>query len=120
MRTNRFGAGLLGLVAAAGVMMAPISSVAQGSLEEQSKRRQANDEHFGNLVDCIRTRKRPNADIEEGHLSTLLCHYGNIAYRKGRKLFIDPKTEGFKDDSEANALVKRETYRRPWVVPESV
>ena len=48
--------------------------------------RQLNDRHFANFLDCVRTRKRPNADVEQVHLSTLLCHYGNIAYRVGRKL----------------------------------
>ncbi len=81
--------------------------------------RQADDLHIGNFVDCIRSRKRPNADIEQAHLSTLLCHYGNIAYRAGRKLVIDPATEGFVGDDEANALVER-TYREPYVVPEIV
>ena len=81
--------------------------------------RQANDEHVANFVDCIRTRKTPNADIEELHYSTLLCHYGNISYRLGRKLQIDPATEGFVSDDDANRLVRR-TYRKPWVVPESV
>ena len=60
-----------------------------------------------------------DADVEEGHLSTLLCHYGNIAYRTGRKLHIDPKTEGFVDDPEANSFVKR-TYREPYAIPETV
>ncbi len=79
--------------------------------------RQADDRHITNFLDCIRARKRPNADIEQVHLSTLLCHYGNISYRVGRKLFIDPSTEGFVDDAQANALVKR-TYRQPYAVPE--
>ena len=79
--------------------------------------RQADDRHITNFLDCIRSRKRPNADIEKVHLSTLLCHYGNIAYRVGRKLVIDPATEGFVGDPQANALVKR-TYREPYTVPE--
>ena len=37
------------------------------------------DNHYGNFVECIRSRQRPNADIEEGHLSAALCHLGNIA-----------------------------------------
>ena len=78
-----------------------------------------NHEHVGNFIDCIRSREMPRADIEKVHYSTLLCHYGNIAYRTGRRLHIDPKTEGFVDDDEANALVKR-SYRSPWVVPEEV
>ncbi len=79
----------------------------------------SNEAHQKNFIDCIRSREMPNGDIEKVHYSTLLCHYGNIAYRTGRVLHIDPKTEAFVDDAEANALVKR-TYRPPWVIPEKV
>ena len=79
----------------------------------------SNFKHSDNFIECIRTRNLPNADIEELHLSTLLCQYGNIAYRVGRRLHIDAQTEGFINDADANALVKRQ-YRDPWVVPESV
>lgn len=77
-------------------------------------------EHKENFVQSIRGEVKPNAEIEEGHRSTLLCHYGNISYRLGgQKLIVDPKTESFIDNPEANALLKRE-YRAPWVVPEEV
>lgn len=78
-----------------------------------------NTRHAANFVDCIRSRKRPNADIEDGHYSTLMAHYGNIAFRVGRRLAIDPATEGFVGDDEAGRYVRRD-YRAPWVVPESV
>lgn len=78
-----------------------------------------NTNHIANFIDCIRSRKEPNADIEKLHLSTLLCHYGNIAYRTGRRLHIDAASEGFVGDDGANALVKR-AYRAPWIVPEAV
>ena len=78
-----------------------------------------NTRHTANFIDCIRSRRKPNADIEDGHFSTLLAHYGNIAFRSGRRLQIDAATEGFIDDSEANALVRRD-YRPPWIMPESV
>lgn len=77
----------------------------------------SNTAHVANFIDCIRTRARPHADIEELHYSTILCHYGNIAYRVGRKIHVDAATEGILNDAEANALVRRE-YRTPWVVPE--
>lgn len=79
----------------------------------------ANTKHVANFLQSVRTRELPNADIEEGHYSTLLGHYGNIAYRVGRRLHIDPATEGFVGDDGANALVRR-AYREPWVVPEVV
>ena len=47
-----------------------------------------------NFLDCVRDGKRPNADIEEGHKSTRLCHLGNIAYRTGAgTLRFDAATE---------------------------
>ncbi len=74
----------------------------------------AGDEfHLANFLDCIRSGKRPNADIEEGHKSTLLCHLGNIAYRTGRVLSIDPQNGHIKNDAEAEALWRRE-YRTGW------
>ncbi|MBN1420228.1 MAG: Gfo/Idh/MocA family oxidoreductase [Planctomycetes bacterium] len=77
-------------------------------------------EHLENFLDCVKTRKRPNADIEEGHRSTLLCHLANISYRVGgRRLVFDGATESFPGDEEANRLLKR-TYREPWVIPDPV
>ena len=44
------------------------------------------ENHFGNFVKAVRSRKAGdlNADILEGHQSTALCHAGNISYRLGR------------------------------------
>ena len=87
--------------------------------EHLGKFSESNTDHIGNFIDCIHSRALPNADIEQIHLSTAWCHYGNIAYRLGRKLHIDAKTEGFVNDDEANSYVKRQ-YRAPWTVPEQV
>jgi predicted dehydrogenase len=45
-------------------------------------------DHFGNFVSAVRSRKHEdlNADIEVGHLSSALCHLGNISYRMGDML----------------------------------
>lgn len=75
--------------------------------------------HFRNFLDCIRENKRPNADIEEGHKSTRLCHLGNIAQRVGRRLTFDAATETLHGDASANQLLGR-TYRAPFVVPDKV
>jgi predicted dehydrogenase len=69
--------------------------------------------HFQNFIDCIHSGSRPNADIEEGHRSTLLCHLGNIAWRVGRTINLDPATHRIIDDKEADALWTRE-YRKGW------
>ncbi len=78
-------------------------------------------DHYANFVQAVRARDRKilNADIEEGHLSSAYCHLGNIAYRLGRKLHVNPTTETFVNDSEADAYLTR-PYRKPFVVPEKV
>lgn len=49
--------------------------------------------HAGNLVDVIRGRAKVLASpIREGHISTTLCHLGNIAYRTGSVLSLDEST----------------------------
>lgn len=84
-----------------------------GALPEES--------HYANFAEAVRTRKRESlhAEIRETHISTALCHLGNIAFRLGRELRFDPATERFVDDAEADRHLRRE-YRPPFVVPESV
>lgn len=44
-----------------------------------------NQNHFANFIQAVRQRDRSllTADIEEAHLSSSLCHIGNISYRLG-------------------------------------
>jgi hypothetical protein len=74
------------------------------------------DAHVKNLCACIRDGAKLNGDALTGHLTTTLCHLGNIATRVGRSLTFDPQTEQIVDDAEANALVQRE-YRDHWGRP---
>jgi predicted dehydrogenase len=119
-------------------------------------------DHFANFVKAVRSGNAGdlNADILEGHLSSALCHLGNISYRLGteqsfdksakifgtdkeaaetltrmedhlkenklpmekttlrvgRKLELDPKTETFIDDKDANLQLTR-IYRKGFEVP---
>ena len=79
------------------------------------------ENHIHNFHKAMRSRNVAdlNADIEEGHYSSALCHLANISYRLGRSLQFDPKAERFNSDSEANAMLTRK-YRHPYVVPEKV
>ena len=77
--------------------------------------------HFQNWIAACRSRKVEdlNADVEQGHLSTAICHLAKISNQLKRSVHIDPKTERFVGDDEANKLLKRE-YRQPYVVPDQV
>lgn len=66
-------------------------------------------------LDCIRTRRRPRADVEIGASSTILAHLGCIALWTGRALQWDPLKEEFINDRQANALRSRAS-RAPWSV----
>jgi len=122
-------------------------------------------DHFANFVTAVRSRKSAdlNADIEEGHLSSSLCHLANISLRAGQPatpeaiqsavrdnkelaetvgrlqehlkkndvdlgktpinlgalLTIDPKSERFTNNEEANKMLRRE-YRKGYEVPDNV
>jgi predicted dehydrogenase len=79
-----------------------------------SPRSEASDRiHFVNFFQSIRGNARLHQTIEEGQKSTLLCHLGNIAYRSGRTLTIDPQARAILHDKEATALWGRE-YRKGW------
>jgi predicted dehydrogenase len=70
--------------------------------------------HIENFFNAIRSRNvKLNSEIEEGHLSTQLCHLGNIAWRTGSTLQIDPKNGHIEDNRAAAKLWKRD-YRRGW------
>jgi predicted dehydrogenase len=69
--------------------------------------------HFQNFVEAMRTGKRPNSPIEEGHKSVTLLHLGNIAWRVGHELHCDPANGHIQKDAEASKLWRRE-YERGW------
>jgi predicted dehydrogenase len=126
------------------------------------KRFSGSSSHFANFLAAVRSRKPSDlhADVLEGHLSSALCHTGNISYRLGKTqspeeireavkadkdlaetlgrmeqhlaannvdlkntpatlgtvLKMDPKTERFIGNPEADKMLTRE-YRQPFVVP---
>jgi predicted dehydrogenase len=66
-------------------------------------------DHYANFVKAVRSRKREDltADIAEGHLSSALCHLGNISYRLGTLQPFSKQTKAFGDDKEAYETLAR-------------
>jgi hypothetical protein len=71
--------------------------------------------HVGNHLECIKSRKQPNADITVGAEVAKLSHLANISCRLGVGLNWDNKSNTF-GNKEANALIKAK-YRAPWKLP---
>jgi predicted dehydrogenase len=67
------------------------------------------DLHFQNFLKAVRSRdyKDLNADIEEGHLSSALCHLGNISYRLGSSMSPSEAKAALGDNKE-----NQETFER--------
>jgi len=74
--------------------------------------------HELNFLECVKSRKRPNSDVEIGRLSTTMCHLGNVSYHLGRDVKFDSKTETFPGDAEANKLLAR-AHRAPYGLPKA-
>jgi predicted dehydrogenase len=141
------------------------SAIVYDKAGKEIKRFEGAKDHYQNFIAAVRSRQVEdlNSDILEGHLSSALCHTGNISYQLGRKagpgearerlqdrhrlqesfdrmvehlrlnevdldtekltvgvgLTMDPSTERFEGNADANRLLTRE-YRKPFVVPEKV
>ncbi|MEW4530604.1 Gfo/Idh/MocA family oxidoreductase [Maioricimonas sp. JC845] len=81
----------------------------QKQLPEASKRVRGLDvsAHSRNFFDCIRTREKPAANQDVMRRSHIASHAAAIAWILQRKLTIDPETEEFVNDPEANLLKSR-------------
>lgn len=66
-------------------------------------------DHFGNFIDCVRSRKSDdlNAEIGVGHISAGLCHLANISYRLGKDEEFNVKTGAVKGNDFASETLAR-------------
>jgi predicted dehydrogenase len=76
----------------------------------------ANRAHWKNFLECIQSRQKPVADIEQGHSSTLACILANMSMKLGRDLKWDAAAGKILGDDEANAMLQG-PYRAPWKHP---
>jgi predicted dehydrogenase len=73
---------------------------------------------WADFVAAIDGGKKPIADIERAHRSSILPLLGMASWRAGRSLQWDPAKEEIVGDAEASKLLRR-PYRAPWVYPEA-
>jgi predicted dehydrogenase len=72
--------------------------------------------HARNFLDCVKSRKKCNCDIEQGHRDTSAALIGNIAHKTRTCLQWDAGTERFTNSEKANKLLTYE-YRQPYRLP---
>ncbi|MBU6400656.1 MAG: Gfo/Idh/MocA family oxidoreductase [Verrucomicrobia bacterium] len=69
--------------------------------------------HVRNFLDCVKSRREPNSDLESAHRVATVCHLANLSLRTGRKLRWDAEREEIPGDPEASVMLAR-PYRAPW------
>jgi predicted dehydrogenase len=89
-------------------------------IEAKSGKGDADTKHHArNFLDCVKSRKETNCDIEVGHRSTSAPLIGNIAYKMKACLEWDGKTERFTNNAAANRMLSYQ-YRAPYKFPTTV
>jgi predicted dehydrogenase len=89
-------------------------------MEERPERGPGSDGtslHMENFLAACRSRnvKDLHDPISNAHFSAGLCHLANVSYRTGHKLNLGPGPR-FTGDAEADKLITRQPYRKPYVV----
>lgn len=91
-----------------GAIEATPKSLLDGADFRRERNWMQNEPHYVNFIDCVLSRKTPNAPIEAAHRSITLAHLANIALRVGRtNLRWDAVKEQIIDDAEANKQLSR-------------
>ena len=76
--------------------------------------------HQQNFIECIRSRKTPNSNLEQANKSANLVHLANLSYRVGKKqLYYDNAAERVTNSDEANEISKG-FHRKGYEIPDIV
>jgi len=95
-----------------GHIMASDQKLLGEKLPANAVRLYESNDHMGNFINCVRSRKETICPAPIGFSSVTVCHIGVIALRTGKKLKWDPAKQQF-DDADANKWLSRE-MRAPW------
>ncbi|MCX8036491.1 MAG: Gfo/Idh/MocA family oxidoreductase [Candidatus Sumerlaeia bacterium] len=75
--------------------------------------RDSTADHVANFLECVKTRRKPNCDIEDGHRATTMALLANISLAVRARLEWDAEREVILNHKEANEMLRYE-YRAPW------
>ena len=97
-----------------GKLETPRPEWAEQEFDLEGERVDRSDDHIGNFLECMQSRKTCVASAEIGHRSITPGHLGFVSQQLGRVLNWDPKAEAVVGDPEANAILRTANYRSPW------
>jgi hypothetical protein len=72
------------------------------------------ENHAANMLECMRTRRRPASEIEDGLHSSATCLLGVVALRTRERIEFDPVKLELKNASGAARKLFGREYRAPW------
>lgn len=98
-----------------GTLQASSPAILDAPLGPDAVRLPVSPGHYRNFIDSVKSRVDPIEPVEAGHRTASVCHLGNIAMRLKRPLRWDPAAERFRDDDEADSMLRR-PYRGPWSI----
>lgn len=90
-------------------------SLVESPLDQHRIQLYDSNDHIGDWLTCIGTRKRPICDVEVGARTVSVCHLVNLAYWNGKRLKWDARKERFIEGFGDNAWLDR-PYRGPWTL----
>ncbi len=112
-RMDKFMGGSIAVIVhcEGGTVVVPSYSeaIAYDKQEKEIRRWKGAKDHYANFLQAVRSRKVTDlrADILEGHLSSALCHTGNISYRLGALASPDEIREKIRGSRDAVATFDR-------------
>ena len=89
------------------------ANIVSATIQPNETRLYESNDHYLDWLECIKTGKKPVCDVEIGHRTSSVCNVANIAYALRRPLEWNPSKEKFKNDKDANALLKP-NFREGW------
>jgi predicted dehydrogenase len=79
--------------------------------------RETHEPHVQNFLECIKSRKDPNCNVETGRMVASYAHMANIALRTNTRLDWNSSKGNFGKNEKANIYITP-SYRDPWKLPK--
>ena len=98
-----------------GRLEASADSILKEPLTADDPRLYKSRDHWGNFIDCVKSREETITPAETAHRSASVGHLCNAAIYTGRKIRWNPQTERIAGDPGATEMLSP-NYRPPWML----